>query len=284
MEGKTVVVTGANQGIGKASALALARRGARVILVARNHAKGQAALDEIRAASPAQQGDLVVADLASSADVRRAAAEIRARTGRLDVLLNNAGVYVPERHTTVDGVEETFAVNHLAPFLLTHELLDLLKASAPSRVVTVSSEAHRGARMQWDDVQFASHRYRGFKVYGQSKLANVLFTYELARRLQGTGVTANALHPGVIASGFGQTYPGALAVVTRLAKPFLLSSEQGARTSVYLASSPEVEGMTGQYFSKSRPVRSSAVSYDEAAQRKLWALSVELVRAHAHAA
>ena len=175
-------------------------------------------------------------------------------------------------------------MNHLAPFLLTHELLDLLKASAPARVVTVSSEAHRGASMQWEDLQYATHKYRGFKVYGQSKLANVLFTYELARRLDGTGVTANTLHPGVIASGFGQTYPGALSFVVKLARPFLLSSEDGARTSVYLASSAEVEGVSGKYFSKCHPVRSNAVSYDDASQRKLWALSMEMVQAKARAA
>ena len=160
----------------------------------------------------------------------------------------------------------------------------MLKASAPSRVVTVSSEAHRGAKMGWDDLQFFKRTYRGFKAYGQSKLANVLFTYELARRLEGTGVTANALHPGVIASGFGQTYPGAMSILVKLARPFLLTSEEGAVTTVHLASSPEVEGVSGKYFSKCRPVRSNAVSYDEASQRKLWALSLELVKAHAQAA
>ena len=242
MNGKTVLVTGANQGIGKASAIALARLGARVILLARNAEKGKAALAEVQAASPNRDADLVVADLSSQMDIRRAAAEVRSRTSRLDVLLNNAGLYVPERHETPDGFEETFGVNHLGPFLLTHELLDLLKSSAPARIVTVSSEAHRGASMAWDDLQYATHRYRGFKVYGQSKLANILFTYELARRLEGTGVTANTLHPGVIASGFGQTYPGALSFMVKIARPFLLTSEEGARTSVHLASSPEVLG------------------------------------------
>jgi NAD(P)-dependent dehydrogenase (short-subunit alcohol dehydrogenase family) len=284
MQGKTVLVTGANQGIGKATAIALARKGARVVIVSRNADKGGAALAEVQAASPQREGELLVADLSSQAEVRRLAAEFRARHARLDVLVNNAGVIVPERHTTVDGIEETFAVNHLAPMLLTLELMDLLKASAPARVVTVSSEAHRGASMHWDDLQFRSHKYRSFKAYGQSKLANILFTYELARRLDGTGVTANALHPGVIGSGFGQTYPGALSVLIKIARPFLLTPEEGAATSVYLASSPEVEGMTGQYFSKCRPVRSNAVSYDVASQRKLWALSVEMVSPHAAAA
>jgi NAD(P)-dependent dehydrogenase (short-subunit alcohol dehydrogenase family) len=200
------------------------------------------------------------------------------------VLVNNAGVYVPERHETVDGLEETFAVNHLAPFLLTSELLDLLKASGPARIVNVSSDAHRGAHMHWDDLQFSTHAFKGFKVYGQSKLANILFTYELARRLEGSGVTTNALHPGVIASGFGQTYPGAMAFFAKVARPFLLSTEDGSKTSIYLASSPEVEGETGKYFAKCKAVKSNAVSYDLASQKKLWALSEELVRAKARAA
>jgi NAD(P)-dependent dehydrogenase (short-subunit alcohol dehydrogenase family) len=284
MQGKTVLVTGANQGIGKATAIALARKGARVMMVARNADKGRAALAEVQNASPQRDAELIVADLSSQAEVRRLAAEVRSRHPRLDVLVNNAGVLVPERHTTVDGLEETFAVNHLAPMLLTVELLDLLKASGPARIVTVSSDVHRSATMQWDDLQFRTHKYRSFKAYGQSKLANVLFTYELARRLEGTGVTANTLHPGVIASGFGQTYPGPISMLIKIARPFLLSTEEGAATSVYLASSPEVEGVTGQYFNKCRPVRTNAVSYDLASQRKLWALSVEMISAHAAAA
>jgi NAD(P)-dependent dehydrogenase (short-subunit alcohol dehydrogenase family) len=284
MQGKTVLVTGANQGIGKATAIALARKGARVVMVARSADKGRAALADVQDASPQRDAELIVADLSSQAEVRRLAAEYRSRHPRLDVLVNNAGVLVPERHTTVDGLEETFAVNHLAPMLLTLELLDLLKASAPARVVTVSSEAHRGGTMQWDDLQWQTHKYRAFKSYSQSKLANVLFTYELARRLEGTGVTANTLHPGVIASGFGQTYPGPISVLLKIARPFLLTAEEGAATSVYLASSPEVEGVTGQYFNKCRPVRSNAVSYDVASQRKLWALSIGMVSAEAAAA
>lgn len=278
MQGKTVLVTGANQGIGKATAIALAQQGANVVILCRNPDKGRAALADIQAASRGGKAELLVADFASLADVRRAAAEFRASHQRLDVLVNNAGLYVPERRVTSDGIEETFGVNHVAPFLLTNELLDLLKASAPARIVNVSSEAHRHARMNWEDLQFASTQYKGFRAYGQSKLANVLFTYELARRLEGTGVTANALHPGVVASGFGQTYPGALSFLVKVAKPFLLTNEQGARTSVHVASSPEVEGVTGKYFAKCRPVRSNAVSYDQASQRKLWSLSLEMIR------
>jgi len=284
MKGKTVLVTGANQGIGKATALALAQQGADVVIHSRNPEKGRAALNDVQAASRGGKAELLVADFASLADVRRAAAEFRAKHKRLDVLVNNAGLIVPERHLTIDGLEETFAVNHLAPFLLTMELLDLLKASTPARIVNVSSEAHRGAKMHWEDLQFANGGYKSFRAYGQSKLANVLFTYELARRLDGTGVTANVLHPGVVASGFGQTYSGALSFVIGLAKPFMLTNEQGARTSVHVASSPEVEGVTGKYFSKCHAVRSNRVSYDEASQRKLWSLSLEMIKAPAQAA
>ncbi|HEY3820438.1 MAG TPA: SDR family oxidoreductase [Polyangiaceae bacterium] len=283
MQGKTVLVTGANQGIGKATAIALAAKGAHVVMVARNAEKGRAALAEVEAAGTAG-AELIVADLSSQDQVRRAAAELKAKHRRLDVLVNNAGVFVPERHTTVDGLEETFALNHLGYFLLTRELLDVLQATPGARIVNVSSDAHRSAKMHWDDLQFERTPYRGFKVYGQSKLANVLFTYELARRLEGTGVTANCLHPGVIASGFGQTYGSAVSVLIKLARPFLLNTEEGARTSVYLASSPEVAGVTGKYFSKCKPVKSNRVSYDVQSQQKLWSLSEQLVKAQAKAA
>jgi NAD(P)-dependent dehydrogenase (short-subunit alcohol dehydrogenase family) len=283
MQGKTVLVTGANQGIGKATAIALAAKGARVVLVARNAEKGRAALAEVEAAGKGG-GELIVADLSSQEQVRRVAADFKARHDRLHVLVNNAGVFVPERHTTVDGLEETFALNHLGYFLLTRELLEVLQATAGARIVNVSSEAHRSAKMQWDDLQFAHTPYRAFKAYGQSKLANVLFTYELARRLEGTGVTANCLHPGVIASGFGQTYGGAVSVLLKIVRPFLLTAEEGARTSVYLASSPEVEGVSGKYFSKCKAVPSNAVSYEEQSQNKLWSLSEQMVKAQAKAA
>jgi NAD(P)-dependent dehydrogenase (short-subunit alcohol dehydrogenase family) len=279
MQGKTVLVTGANQGIGKATALALAQQGARVVLVARNRDKGLAALADIQAASGSTDVELLVADLASLAQVRRLAAEFKARHDRLHVLINNAGVLVPNRRVTVDGIEETFAINHLAYFLLTKELFDVLHAGAPARIVNVSSAAHRAARVQWEDLQFARTPYNQWRAYGQSKLANVLFTYELARRLDPRKVTANALHPGVIASGFGQTYGGMMAVLIRIAHPFFASPESGARTSVYLASSPEVEGITGKYFARCKHTPSSQVSYDEASQKKLWAISEELTNA-----
>jgi NAD(P)-dependent dehydrogenase (short-subunit alcohol dehydrogenase family) len=279
MQGKTVLVTGANQGIGKATALALAEKGARVVLVSRSREKGLAALADIQAASGSKEVELLVADLSSLAQVRRLAAEFKAKHDRLDVLVNNAGVLVTSPRVTVDGFEETFAINHLAPFLLTKELLDVLHAAAPARIVNVSSAAHRGARMQWDDLQFAHHGYGQWKAYGQSKLANVLFTYELARRLDPKKVTANVLHPGVIATGFGQTYGGAMSVLIKIARPFFASPEAGARTSVYLASSPEVAGVTGKYFARCKETSSSTVSHDEASQKKLWAISEELTKA-----
>jgi NAD(P)-dependent dehydrogenase (short-subunit alcohol dehydrogenase family) len=283
MQGKTVLITGATQGIGKATATALAQKGARVVLIARNPDKGRAAATEIEAktGSPIE---LIVADLSSQDEVRRAAAEFREKHDRLDVLVNNAGVLVPSRRTTVDGLEETIAVNHLAYFLLTRELLDLLHKAAPARIVNVSSEAHRRAKMAWDDLSFERRPYRPFKAYAQSKLANVLFTYELARRLDPTKITANGLHPGIIASGFGQTYGGATAFLMKLVRPFFATPTDGARTSVYLASSADVVGKTGQYFVRCSPVRSSGRSYCEASQRKLWILSEEMTRSRPKAA
>jgi NAD(P)-dependent dehydrogenase (short-subunit alcohol dehydrogenase family) len=278
MKGKTVLITGANQGLGRATALALADRGARVVLLARNAEKGRAAVAEIQAATGSSDVELIVADLCSLAEVKRAAAEFKAKHDRLNVLINNAGVVVPTRRTTVDGFEETFAVNHLACFALTRELLEVLYASGTARIVNVSSEAHRHARMKWDDLHFAHSSYSQWRAYGQSKLANVLFTYELVRRLDRRKITANVLHPGVMASGFGQTYGGPTAFFVRLARPFFASPAEGAKMSVYLASSSEVEGVTGKYFSKAREQSSNCVSYCEASQKKLWCLSEEMAR------
>jgi NAD(P)-dependent dehydrogenase (short-subunit alcohol dehydrogenase family) len=278
MLGKKVLITGANQGIGKAAAEELAQRGAKVVLVSRNAVKGRAALEQVRAKATGDAPELIVADLASLSEVRRLAAEYKKGHDRLDVLLNNAGLLVPNRRTTEDGFEETFAVNHLAPFLLTQELLDVLKATPSSRVVNVSSEAHRGAKLHFEDLGFEKG-YGALKAYSQSKLANIVFTYELARRLEGSGVTTNCLHPGIIASGFGQTYGGAFSVFIKLLKPFLLSTEAGARTSVYLASSTEVGDVTGKYFAKCKPIRSNAASYDEASWRKLWEMSEAMIKA-----
>jgi NAD(P)-dependent dehydrogenase (short-subunit alcohol dehydrogenase family) len=259
MLGKTVVITGANQGIGKASAVELGSRGAKLVLVCRNAEKGRAALADIERAG-AKDVELVIGDMGSQADIRRVAAEIKGKHDR----------------TTVDGIEETLAINHLGYFLLTQSLLDIIKASAPSRIVNVSSEAHRRAKMRWDDLQFKNGRYTAFGAYGQSKLANILFTRELGRRLAGTGVTANSLHPGLVASGFGQTYGGMFSTIIRIARPLMIRPEEGARTSVYLASSPEVANVTGKYFDKCKERPPSAAALEEGAPERLWGLSEHL--------
>jgi len=274
MSDKVCVVTGATGGIGKVAAIGLARTGASVVLVCRDRGRGE----EVRAAIREQTGkeaDLLLADLGSQADIRRVAGEILDRHPRIDVLLNNAGVVNLKRQVTVDGLEATFAVNHLAYFLLTNLLLDRLRASAPARIINVSSDAHRLAPLDLDDLQ-SERRYRGTRVYGKSKLANILFTRELARRLAGTGVTVNCLHPGVVATRFAQNN-GRLALwVTTLLKPFFLTPEQGADTAIHLATSPEVEGVSGEYFVKRKVRRPSAAALDETTASRLWTISAEL--------
>jgi NAD(P)-dependent dehydrogenase (short-subunit alcohol dehydrogenase family) len=281
MQGKTVVVTGGNSGIGFATAEALAQMGARVIVTARNADKGRAAVAGIvqRTGGDAQV-QLVVFDLADLSSVRRGAEEILGQAPRLDVLVNNAGVVLTERHETVDGFEATFATNHLGPFLLTNLLLDRLRASAPARIVNVASTAHNTARkgIPFADLQ-STKRYRGMRVYGESKLANILFTLELARRLAGSGVTANSLHPGTVRTGYGADGDarGFLAFGLLISRPFFLSPVKGARTSIYLASSPAVEGVTGEYFDKGKPAKSRRWAQDAEAAQRLWRVSEELV-------
>jgi retinol dehydrogenase-12 len=275
MHGKTVLITGANQGIGKASAEALGKMGAKLILVCRNAEKAKAAIADIERAG-AKDVELLIGDMGSQADIRRIAVEVHAKTDRLDVLLNNAGVLVTSRRDTVDGIEETFAINHLGYFLLTTLLLDLLKKSAPARIVSVSSKAHSGAKMNWSDPQLTKG-WSAIRAYGQSKLCNILFTRELSRRLEGTRVTANCLHPGVIASGFGHTDGGFISVLVSLAKPFLITPEKGARTSVWLASAPEVEGISGKYFDDCKERTPSKAALEAGAPERLWALSEDLV-------
>jgi NAD(P)-dependent dehydrogenase (short-subunit alcohol dehydrogenase family) len=276
MKGKTCLITGATSGIGEVAARELARLGARVIVVGRSPERGTATLERIRAAAGGTELESIVADLSSQAEVRRLADRVRERCERLDVLLNNAGGMFLDRRESPDGIELTLALNHLSYFLLTNELLPLLKASAPARIINVASDAHKGGSIDFDDIQ-GRRRYRGWTAYQQSKLANVLFTYELARRLQGSGVTANTLHPGFVRTRFFADFTGWIGFVTKLgARLVAIDPEEGARTSVYLASSPEVEGMTGQYFVKSRPVRSAPQSYDRAAAERLWRFSEEL--------
>jgi NAD(P)-dependent dehydrogenase (short-subunit alcohol dehydrogenase family) len=275
MQGKICIVTGANSGIGKATALGLAHMGATVVMVCRNQVKGEEAQNEIKEKSGNDAIDLMLADLSSQESVRQLAENFLQRYTKLHVLINNAGMSSLRRRETVDGLEMTFAVNYLAPFLLTHLLLDVLKASAPARIVNVSSAVQASGSIQMDDLQAEKH-YRS--AYGQSKLALVLFTYELARRLQGTGVTANCLHPGFVATNFGQSSTApVMRTAVKLIGSFGTSPEEGAKTSIYLASSPEVEGVTGTYFVKSIPKRSAAISYDESLQRQLWEQSAKLV-------
>jgi len=275
MDGKTVVVTGASSGIGLETARALAGQGARVVMVVRSKERGEAAIASIRAAAPDARLELVLADLYSLAEVRKAGAELRARCDKLDVLVNNAGLIHDRRELTPDGFERTFALNHLAPFLLTYELRELLAASAPARVVTVSSMGHRFARFDWDDLA-KMERWKGeTAVYGASKLCNIWFAREVSRRL-GPGVTSNSLHPGAVASNFGASGGWLFKYGTKLVKPFLLSTAQGARTSIYLASSPEVAGVTGEYFKRCKVAAPSKQARADDGARRLWALSEEL--------
>jgi NAD(P)-dependent dehydrogenase (short-subunit alcohol dehydrogenase family) len=281
MQGKTVVVTGGNSGMGFETAAALASMGARVLITVRNADKGRAAVASITQRLQGEgQVQLVVFDLADLASVRRGAAEILEQTPRLDVLVNNAGLVLTERAETVDGYEATFAINHLGPFLLTNLLLDRMTESAPSRIVNVASTAHSAARkgIPFDDLQ-STHGYRGMRVYGQSKLANILFTLELSRRFGDKGITANSLHPGTVRTGYGGDGDarGLLAFGIKIASPFFLSPAKGARTSVYLASSPEVDGVSGQYFVKCKPRRPRRWAQDPEAARQLWQVSEDLV-------
>jgi retinol dehydrogenase 14 len=277
MAGKTVLITGGTSGIGKAAARQLAAKRARVLLVGRNPAKVDATLREIRAATGNDAVEGLLADLSSQAAIRALAGEVVARADRLDVLINCAGGYWASRHITVDGLELTFALNHLAYFHLTNLLLNLLKKSAPARIVNVSSGAQSMGRIHFDDLQ-GHRRYSGQRAYNQSKLANVLFTYELARRLAGTGVTATVVHPGVTRTNFGQEDQSLVRrVLTRPVQLFMKSPDRGADTVVYLASSPEAGGITGAYFAHRKQKRSSKRSYDRQVADQLWEVSEALV-------
>jgi NAD(P)-dependent dehydrogenase (short-subunit alcohol dehydrogenase family) len=280
MHGKTVVITGGNSGIGKAAAVDLARAGARVVITARSQERGTAAMADIVAASGSEHVELSVFDLADLSSVRAGAADLLERCPQIDVLLNNAGLILTQRTLSADGYEATFAINHLGPFLLTELLRERLIESAPSRIVNVASTAHTFARrgMVFEDLM-AERSYKQMEVYGRSKLANILFTTELADRLAGTGVTANSLHPGSVATGYardGDT-TGFMAWGIKVFAPFSLTPEQGGRTSVYLCSSPEVDGVTGTYFAKCKPKTPSANARDRAAATRLWEVSEQLV-------
>jgi NAD(P)-dependent dehydrogenase (short-subunit alcohol dehydrogenase family) len=274
------LVTGATNGIGYETALGLARHGARVAIVGRDAEKAQACAARIRAVAPGAAVDAHVADLSAQAEIRRLAGVLRGAYPRLDVLVNNAGAIFDRRTLTVDGIERTWALDHLGYVLLTLELLDTLKASAAAggrpRIVNVASAAHYRGHIDFDDIEGA-RRYGAMRAYAQAKLGNVLFTYALARRLGGSGITVNALHPGVINTGFARNTGGLFGTAWSLMRPFLSSPDKGAETSLHVATAPELDGVTGRYFSHRRPKPSSAESRDEAVQERVWALSLRQV-------
>jgi len=276
MNDKIYLVTGANSGIGKVTAKTLAADGATVIMICRSRDKGEAARDEIVKETRNENVDLMIADFSELSQIRKLAADVKAKYPRLHTLVNNAGAYNSARMLTADGYETTFAVNHLAYFLLTVELLDLLKSSAPSRIVNVASDAHRAGRIHFEDLNLMNG-YNGWKAYAQSKLANILFTYELARRLEGTGVTVNCMHPGGVNTNFFNNIKGVAGTLVRPFTIFMRTPEKGADTVIWLASSPEVEGVTGKYFVDRKEKNSNPESYDGEVAARLWEVSEKMV-------
>jgi retinol dehydrogenase 14 len=277
MAGKIALITGGTGGIGKATAIGLARLGARVGITGRDLTRAEQAAADIRTFSGNPAVDAFAADLSSQAEVRRLAADVRDAYPRLDVLINNVGGFWAHRHSTADGLEHTFALNHLASFLLTNLLLDRLKASAPARVVNVSSHVQAEGRIEFDDLQSAGN-YSGQSAYSQSKLANIMFTNELARRLEGTRVTATSLHPGFVRTEFGaEDQAWFFAVISGVVRPFLKTPAQGAQTSIYLASSPDIEGVTGRFFANKEVKTANAAARDTIMTARLWEVSADLV-------
>jgi len=275
VQGKTIVATGATSGIGAEAAEALARQGARIIFIARDPERGRQTQQRLETAGPGLGHRLLLADLSLIAETRRVGAEIAASEPRIDALINNAGALYSQRRVTREGLELTFALNHMAYFVLTIALLERLRASGRARIVSTSSRAHSGARLHFDDLQSA-RGYNGFAVYGRSKLANILFTRELARRLDGSGVTANCLHPGVVATRFADEAGGWLQALFRLGRPLMISPQSGADTIVHLVSSPEVAGITGEYFVRRRVVEPSAAARNMQDAARLWEISERL--------
>jgi NAD(P)-dependent dehydrogenase (short-subunit alcohol dehydrogenase family) len=280
IEGKTCLITGGTSGIGKEIAIGLAKMKANVILVGRNKAKCQAALEEIwrnvSISTNINRISYLLADLSSQASIHQLANKFLENYESLDILVNNAGVFLSRRVTTVDNIEYTFAVNHLAPFLLTNLLFERIKASSPSRIITTSSVAHRGAYINFDDLQFERGRYNGVEAYRRSKLANILFTKELARRSRGSGVTSNCFHPGGVRTNLIQSSPWYYRAIWAIINPFLVSPKKGADTALYLASSSKVAEISGKYFVNRKPVRPSELADDHDAAARLWKISEEL--------
>ncbi len=275
LAGQTALVTGATSGIGKAIAVGLARMGAEVAITARDEAKGKAALDEIRLDAPGAEMQLFLCDFGSLASIRALAAEVDRRLPRLQILVNNAGAMNQRRKTSADGLELTFAVNHLGYFLLTNLLLPKLEASAPARIISTASSAHRAGKMDFDDLQSEKH-YSAFRVYGTSKLENILFTRELARRLAGTGVTANCFHPGGVRSGWGRNDSGFMSFLIGLGGPFLRTPEKAAETALYLAAAPELAGVSGRYFTNVHEAQPNRAAQSDDDARRLWEVSEKI--------
>ena len=277
MQGNVVVITGATSGIGAVAAERLAAMGARMLVIARNRTRGEATLERLRETAPGIDHRIYCADLSLVKEMKRVGNEIAAAERRIDVLINNAGALFGKRELTGEGLERTFATNHMSYFVVTEQLRERLLASAPARVINTSSEAHRGMKIDFGDLH-GSRSYQAFRAYGRSKLCNILFTRELARQLSGTGVTVNCLHPGFVNTRFGDESKGPLSLLFRIAKNFAISPEKGAETMVFLASAKEVAGTTGQYFYQCRPKTSSIEAQDEDAAKRLWEESVKLAR------
>ena len=278
VEGKVCVITGSNSGIGKETALGLARKNARAVIVVRNLERGNEAREEVVSKSGNSSVDLMICDLSSMESIRRFVQEFKAKYDRLDVLVNNAGAVFSKRQITADGFERTLAVDYLAPFFLTHELLSILKSSAPSRIINVSSGIYNSGKIDFDDLQSQKKKYRSMRMYANAKLMVLMFTYELARRLDGQGVTANAVLPGFVATNIGRNSGSRLqSMMFRLMRPFQISAQEAAKTLVHLASSKEVEGITGKCFSKMKEIRTSEASHDQQKQKILWDTTTKLL-------
>jgi NAD(P)-dependent dehydrogenase (short-subunit alcohol dehydrogenase family) len=281
MQGKTVVITGATSGIGRIAAERLAGMGARLVLVARDRTRAEGTLTRLRTLGAGVAHSVHYADLSRLAEMKRVGGEIAAAEPRIDVLINNAGSIFGTRRLTVDGLETTFATNHMAYFVLTHCLMERLRSSAPARIVNTASGAHKGEHLDFTDLQMVNRRYRAQTAYGRSKLCNILFTRELARRLAGSGVTANCFHPGFVATNFGQRRNGLFGIGVRIAMLFAARPEPGAETLVYLASSPEAAGVSGQYFYQSRIAHPSEAAQNDETARRLWEESERIGGLHA---
>lgn len=279
MKGKVVLITGATNGIGLETARALAKMSAKIVIVGRNPEKTERVVDHLMHDTGNEHIEGLLADLSVQAEIFKLAETFQQKYNRLDILINNAGGFFYQRELTPDGLEKTFALNHMSYFILTNQLLNILRDSAPARVINVSSHAHKmgDKRLDFDNLQ-SEKNFSSFRAYGQSKLANVMFTYALARRVEQHGITVNTLHPGFVNTGFGQKGGGLLAMgFSMLNKMFAMSPEKGARTTIYLASSPEVENVTGKYFANSKAEKSSSASYNVEDQEKLWDISESLI-------